>query len=106
MDNLMTFLDGYFQDAIIAARKHLDQEVPVVLFSWTFSFDYWSQNHFPEDTYGKVMWDTHLYYPTMDTVQEALDSYDTELPKVMAFSQKQSQDVFIGEFTLSNLGID
>lgn len=68
MDNLMTFLDGYFQDAIIAARKHLDQEVPVVLFSWTFTFDYWSQNHFPEDTYGKVMWDTHLYYPTMDTV--------------------------------------
>ena len=56
--------------------------------------------------YGNIKWDTHLYYPTVDSVEKALDSYDSEIPSIMKFAENQSQEVIIGEFTLSNLGID
>lgn len=41
-DSLHTFLAEYYPQAILAARKHLDASVPVVLFSWVFDFHRWS----------------------------------------------------------------
>ena len=85
-EDLLSFLDRYYSEAILRAREFLDDSVPVVLFSWTYNFDFWGTNHYPEETYGKVMWDTHLYYPTKDTVEEAIASYQDELPKVSQFA--------------------
>ena len=38
---LHIYLRDYYSHAILAARKHLAPEVPVVVFSWTYDFDKW-----------------------------------------------------------------
>ena len=58
------------------ARKHIAWDVPVVLFSWTHDFWRWSDSHYPYDTYGKIVWDTHLYTSDQYSVDDALNSYD------------------------------
>ena len=56
------FLRRYYQQAILAARESLDPSVPVVLFEWTYEMHRWEEGAFPESTYGRVVWDTHLYH--------------------------------------------
>ena len=56
------FLRRYYQQAILAARESLDPTVPVVLFEWTYEMHRWEEGAFPESTYGRVVWDTHLYH--------------------------------------------
>jgi hypothetical protein len=87
-DRLHEFLDRYFSMAILMARKYLANEVPVSLFSWTYDFWRWDQNHFPEETYGNVIWDTHLYTPNAASVDEALSNYESDLEKIEDFQLK------------------
>ena len=85
---LHSFLDGYFGEAILEARKYLDKDVPVVLYSWWYEFVLWSETHYPYDTYGKVVWDTHIYTKDKSSVDSALKSYDKFLKMVQSFQDK------------------
>jgi hypothetical protein len=51
-----SFLESYYQQAILAAREFLDPSVPIVLFEWTYEMCKWDDNAFPESIYGKVAW--------------------------------------------------
>ena len=77
--------------------------MPVVLFSWTYDFWRWSDNRYPHDQYGKVVWDTHIYTGGAASVEQVLGYYDGDLGKSAEFQQKQSADVMVGEFAFSNL---
>ena len=55
---------------------------PVILFSWTYNFDYYGYNHFPSSTYGNIIWDTHCYYGSKSNVNDALGEYDYDLSKI------------------------
>lgn len=81
-DDLHTFLDSYFGQAISIARQYLHPEVPVVLFSWTYDFGLWSAKHYPEEDFGVVQWDTHIYTPNAASVDEALKDYESDLSKI------------------------
>lgn len=87
-DTLHDFLDRYFSMAILMARKYLSNDVPVALFSWTYDFWRWSEKHYPEVTYGNVIWDTHLYTPNAQSVEEALSNYESDLEKIDDFQRK------------------
>ena len=50
-----------------------------------------------------MLWDTHIYTPNADTVDDALELYESDLSKIATFQSRQAQDVLIGEFALSNL---
>jgi hypothetical protein len=78
-DELHAFLDDYFEKAIVKAREYLAPEVPVVLFSWVYDFYRWPDNRFPEDQFGKVQWDTHIYTPGASSVDEVLQNYNSNL---------------------------
>ena len=59
------------------------------------------------ETYGKVMWDTHLYTFSQepkesDNVDEVLSLYEKELDYVRDFRKKTGTEVIVGEFSLSN----
>ena len=58
------------------------------------------------DTYGKVMWDTHLYTSQAglrsNNVDEVLSFYEKELDYVRDFRKKTGTEVIVGEFSLSN----
>jgi hypothetical protein len=53
-------------------------ETPVVIMDWTFFWSFynnkWSE-FFPEEIYGKVIFDTHIY-DFKDTVKRAETSWD------------------------------
>jgi len=53
-EKLHIFLEDYYEKAIFKAREHLDESVPVVLYSWIYDFLRWETNRFPYDKYGKV----------------------------------------------------
>ena len=55
-----SFLESYYQQAILAAREFLDPSVPIVLFDWTYEMCKWDDNAFPESIYGKVAWPNAL----------------------------------------------
>lgn len=79
-DDLHTFLDVYYGEAILEARKYLNADVPVILFSWKYDFLRWSDQHYPRSIYGNVVWDTHAYPGfAYKTVDEALDAYKSIL---------------------------
>lgn len=82
---LHAYLLGYYAHAIMTARKHLDAEVPVVLYSWVNDFDLWYNKQYPQSKYGNVIWDTHLYTENADSVDEALSMYDADLLKILKF---------------------
>ena len=50
------FLDRYYDEAIIAARRFLPAQVPIIVFEWTYNFENWSDDRFSYDQYGTVMW--------------------------------------------------
>ena len=63
-------------------------------------------NQLTYDTYGKVMWDTHLYTSQAglrsDNVDEVLSFYEKQLDYVRDFRKKTGTEVVVGEFSLSN----
>ena len=102
-EGLHDFLNSYYDGAIRKARETLPWETPVVLFSWTYDFWRWGDNRFPYDQYGKVVWDTHIYTPGSDDVNQVLGFYDWDLSKIRDFQNRQNAPVIIGEFAFSNL---
>ena len=47
--------------------------MPLVLFSWTDDMEKWEEGSFQGDEYGKIVWETHVYYwPGSDTVDGLL----------------------------------
>jgi len=97
------FLDQYYDRAIKVARKHLDADVPVVLFSWQVFFPLWRRKRFPKEEYGRVAWDTHIYTGGHKTTDDALHAYDLALLLTRIFEWYQDNDVIVAEFALSNL---
>ena len=73
--DLHNFIASYYHDALLAARKHLSNDVPLVLFSWTYDYRLWGDNSFPSSQYGKVMWNTHSYQFGANSVDESLNKY-------------------------------
>ena len=68
----------------------------------------WQWFKLPYDTYGKVMWDTHIYTfsqepGTSDNVDEVLSLYENALNKIRKFQESNRSPVIVGEFTLTNL---
>lgn len=57
----------------------LDESIPIVLFTWTYDMSLWDTNHYPASIYGNIMWDTHSYHGGVNTVLDALASYDDDL---------------------------
>lgn len=42
----------------------LDMNVPIIVFEWMLRWHHWNNkwyDYFPEDKYGKVILDTHIY---------------------------------------------
>ncbi|CAE7312789.1 unnamed protein product [Symbiodinium microadriaticum] len=104
------FLRSYYQQAILAAREFLDRTVPVVLFEWTYEMHRWEAGAFPESTYGRVIWDTHLYHfpesgqkwTSRDQgLEKAKEAYAWDLQQLRHFSRAQGETVFVGEFSLA-----
>jgi hypothetical protein len=105
-EKLHVFLEDYYEKAIFKAREHLDESVPVVLYSWIYDFLRWKTNRFPYDKYGKVQWDTHIYTPGSSNVDLLLELYEVDLLFVEEFEKLQNTEVMIGEFALSDLNLD
>ena len=68
----------------------------------------WQWFKLPYDTYGKVMWDTHIYTfsqepGTSDNVDEVLSLYEKALNNIRKFQESNGSPVIVGEFTLTNL---
>ncbi|CAE7239974.1 exgA [Symbiodinium pilosum] len=104
------FLRRYYQQAILAARESLDPSVPVVLFEWTYEMHRWEEGAFPESTYGRVVWDTHLYHfpepgqkwtSKENGLEKAKEAYAWDLQQLRHFSRAQGEIVFVGEFSLA-----
>jgi hypothetical protein len=46
----------------------------------------WSKERFSDyNTYGKIVFDTHIYTPNFDDLNKMMAKYDEELGKVKAF---------------------
>ena len=63
----------------------------------------WGDNRYPYSSHGSVVWDTHIYTPQADTVDQVLGLYELDLVLVPSFQNRQSAPVIIGEFAFSNL---
>jgi len=103
------WMQTYFTEAILTVRQTLPKDFPVVLFSWPKDFTWWwkfQNKTLTYDTYGKVMWDTHLYTSQAglrsNNVDEVLSFYEKELDYVRDFRKKTGTEVIVGEFSLSN----
>lgn len=103
-EKLHLFLESYYGEAILEARKYLSMDVPVILFSWVIDFWRWSDLHYPAETYGTVVWDTHMY-PGFgyENVDRLLEIYGPGLFGVRRFQDRQQNGVIVGEFTIANL---
>lgn len=105
------YLQSYYQQAILAAREFLDSSVPIVLFEWTYEMLKWDDDAFPESTYGRVCWDTHLYHfpapgekwtSENNGLEQAKQAYSWDLQQLRQFARAQGRDrVFVGEFSLA-----
>mmetsp|Transcript_122204 Transcript_122204/g.390890 ORF Transcript_122204/g.390890 Transcript_122204/m.390890 type:complete len:637 (+) Transcript_122204:54-1964(+) len=104
------FLKAYYRRAIHAARKHLDASVPIVLFVWTYTMEKWEANAFPEEEFGAVLWDTHLYqFPKHHErwttagggLLKAIKAYKWDLEQLRYFSNLQGGRVIVGEYSMA-----
>lgn len=102
----LDYLKTYYSGAITVARKYLPKDVPIILFSWTRDLGYWKNVQFPYDTYGNVMWDTHLYHQGSSDPTESLNQYTNDLNMVKDFATSTNASIFVGEFALVNLQVD
>ena len=72
-----------------------------------FRWKWFQLNQLTYDTYGKVMWDTHLYTSQAglrsDNVDEVLSFYENALNNIRKFQESNGSPVIVGEFTLTNL---
>lgn len=109
-DLCLHFLESYYRKAILAARRHLHPKVPIILFSWTYHFDHWQDNHFDYSEYGNVMWDTHVYHFPEDGeswtsscggLQKVTASYAEDLELIKDFHRRQPGGCIVGEFSLA-----
>eukprot|EP00434_Breviolum_minutum_P005269 symbB.v1.2.004644.t1/scaffold267.1/size279078/2 len=102
------FLKSYFQDACKAIREEgVVMEKPCMVFTWTFDMPKWVTNEeiFPKATYGRVIFDTHLYHFESDgehwTLEQAKDSYKSDLEFMRRFSLQSGMELVVGEYTLA-----
>merc|ERR1719187_382297 len=102
-DELHQFLDRYYDEAIMRVRDTMAWDFPVVLFSWTYDFGRWSDNRYPYNQYGSIVWDTHTYTGGSSNLDEVLGFYDWDLGQIQDFQNRQSAPMIIGEFAFSNL---
>eukprot|EP00468_Gymnochlora_sp_CCMP2014_P010401 CAMPEP_0167759668 /NCGR_PEP_ID=MMETSP0110_2-20121227/11149_1 /TAXON_ID=629695 /ORGANISM="Gymnochlora sp., Strain CCMP2014" /LENGTH=417 /DNA_ID=CAMNT_0007646075 /DNA_START=49 /DNA_END=1298 /DNA_ORIENTATION=+ len=106
------FLEEYYTNAIVVIRKYLPKSVPVIVFEWTFNFPLWKDNYFGDyTTYGKVLWDTHVYHTdSFSTLVKAENAYTWDLNAIVTFNDKQKcqQDggVIVGEWSLAGPSFD
>ena len=63
----------------------------------------WRDNHYPYDQYGATVWDTHIYTPGSDSLDQVLSFYEGDLSKIRDFQARQGAPVMVGEFAFSNL---
>ena len=63
IDIIPGFLRDYYDKAILAARKHLSMDKPVVLFNWGYDVPVWilGQHFTDKKKYGEIVWDFHMY---------------------------------------------
>ncbi|CAJ1353232.1 unnamed protein product [Effrenium voratum] len=102
------FLRQYYHEAILAAREFLDASVPIMLFEWTYEMHRWDGRSFPEQTYGRVFWDTHLYHfpdkgktwtSQNNGLEQAKESYAWDLQQLRHFARQET--VLVGEFSMA-----
>jgi aryl-phospho-beta-D-glucosidase BglC (GH1 family) len=100
------FLAEYYRQAIGKARQHLAQQVPVVLFSWTYDFQKWADNAFDFGTYGSVLWDTHVYHMGAGSLKDMKAANWADYESVRDFAARGNR-VFVGEWTVAGMsGVD
>ena len=63
----------------------------------------WRDFHFPYDQFGFIVWDTHIYTPGSDNLDQVIGFYEGDLGKIRDFQARQGAPVIVGEFALSNL---
>ena len=63
----------------------------------------WRDHHFQYDQYGAIVWDTHIYTPGSDSLDEVISFYEGDLWKIRDFQARQGAPVIVGELALSNL---
>ena len=106
------FLDTYYEEAIRAARRHVDARIPIIVFEWPYNFERWPDHRFPADEFGAVLWDTHVYhhgYPKVSgdpSLQMYAQEYEYDLCQITNFHQRQAVPgegggVIIGEWSLA-----
>ncbi|CAJ1333311.1 unnamed protein product [Effrenium voratum] len=106
------FLKSYYQDACKAVRESLPEEKPCVVFTWTYNMQKWldePSNPLPEETYGQVIFDTHLYHfpgaegwtSENDGLEQAKMAYSEDLRQCRLFYRHGGHRLLIGEWTLA-----
>jgi len=112
VDDPREFLDQYYEEAIAAARKAgLPKEVPMIVFEWTYNMWKWEDDRFDYETYGNVMWDTHVYHTYMEwvdgtpitdpSVEDQEKKYWRDLCDIDTMHRRQSGGVVVGEWSLA-----
>lgn len=106
----LDFLEAYYRKAILAARRHLAPEIPVILFTWSYHMNLWADNHFEQKRYGNVLWDTHVYHFPEDGdiwtsssggLSKVKAAYQEDLEVIRSFHRRQSGGCIVGEFSLA-----
>mmetsp|Transcript_48237 Transcript_48237/g.86981 ORF Transcript_48237/g.86981 Transcript_48237/m.86981 type:complete len:464 (+) Transcript_48237:94-1485(+) len=106
----MAFLEAYYKKAIVAARRHLAPEIPVILFTWSYDMEYWRNDHFEQKQYGTILWDTHVYHfpeegeiwtTSTGGLSKAKAAYEEDLQAIKDFHRRQSGGCIVGEFSLA-----
>lgn len=106
-----SFLKKFFEDACKLIRDEgIAMEKPCVVFSWTYDMDKWidwNNPMFPKETYGRVIFDTHLYhFPDGTwTLDQAKASYKDDLISTRRFFLDAQIDLIVGEYTLAGTGL-
>lgn len=103
---LRKFLKVYYQEAIKAARKHLDKEVPLIINEWTWFLPWWKkQPRFSYSEYGRVMFSTHLYNGMdMDVQEDVRNDFAKDFKIIEEFFLKTKYEFLITEYSLSGHG--
>jgi hypothetical protein len=100
-------LQKYYQAAILAARKHIDLKVPLVIMEWPRWLSWWSQKTpFSYKEHGNIIFAAHLYYMGPDLVdqQESRWAFEADLSSVAEFHLHSRYEIFVSEFGLNSHG--
>eukprot|EP00928_Gymnodinium_smaydae_P098681 TRINITY_DN9230_c0_g1_i1.p1 TRINITY_DN9230_c0_g1~~TRINITY_DN9230_c0_g1_i1.p1 ORF type:complete len:564 (-),score=78.63 TRINITY_DN9230_c0_g1_i1:62-1753(-) len=93
------FLKDYYEAACGRMRRHLNLNIPCVLFSWAGDLGWWQDHKVDAGKFGTIWYDTHIYKRS-STLQAAISSYWGDYELVRAFDLSVG-GILVGEWSLA-----